>query len=101
MDAAGLHGLLQAARARLQAGEEVEVAECEALIRRVNGYASTATTGELRLLKAGVDDLTEAVHARMEEIDEALQRVHDGRRGVHGYAQLRSHSTAQRLRKRV
>jgi len=101
MDATGLAELLQAACARLQAGEEVEVAECESLVQRVNAYASTAAVDELHLLKAGVDDLTEAVHARMAEIDHALKRVKEGRRGVQGYSQLRSHSTAQRLRKRV
>ena len=101
MDATGLAALLQATSGRLRAGEEVEAADCEALIQRVNTYAATAAVGELRLLKAGVDELTAAVHVRMAEIDQALQRAKEGRRGVQGYSQLRSHSTAQRLRKRV
>lgn len=92
---------LHATRDLVERGEDVDIAACAALIGRVNQRAADAPPAELRSLQAGVGALTAAVEARMQEIDEKLQRIRHGRKGVHGYARLRSHSTAQRLRKRV
>ena len=88
-------------RVRLERGEDIDVQECEVLVQKVNAFAANASPEDLGALKAGIEGLTAAVHERMGEIDATLKRVLDGRRGVHGYSQLRSHRTAQRLRKRV
>lgn len=85
----------------VERGEDVDIAACQHLIARVNQFAASAPPAELVSLQAGVKALTGAVHARMAEIDKKLRRIKKGRKGVHGYARLRSHSTAQRLRKRV
>ncbi|MEC7947066.1 MAG: hypothetical protein VX265_05825 [Myxococcota bacterium] len=101
MSAADLLAELDATRSFVEAGEDVDIAGCEALIARVNQHASHASRADLEMLQAGVQALTEAVYDRMDEIDDKLKKIRDGHRGVHGYARLRSHSTAQRLRKRV
>lgn len=101
MPAADLLAALSETRSLVESGEDVDIAACEALIARVNEHAASAPRAELEALQAAVNGLTDAVQARMQEIDEQLKRIQKGHRGVHGYAQLRSHSTAQRLRKRV
>lgn len=101
MSASGLLEELEAARAVVERGEDVDIAACEALIGRVNAHAAGAPRAELEALQAAVQALTDSVQERMRDIDAQLQKIQEGRRGVHGYAQLRSHSTAQRLRKRV
>ena len=88
-------------RERLERGDDIDVRECELLVQQVNTFAAKASPEDLGALKAGIEALTAAVQERMGEIDATLKRVLDGRRGVHGYSQLRSHRTAQRLRKRV
>jgi hypothetical protein len=88
-------------RTLVEAGADVDVPACESLIGRVNQHASSASRSELEALQENVRLLTVAVTARMQEIDDKLGRIREGRRGVQGYARLRSHSTAQRLRKRV
>lgn len=101
MRAADLLTELDATRALVERGEDVDIVACEALIGRVNQYASSAPPAELESLQAAVGALTQSVQARMQAIDDKLKRISKGRKGVHGYARLRSHSTAQRLRKRV
>lgn len=92
---------LRATQDRVERGEDVDIAACQHLIARVNERAASAPRVELTALQSGVKALTDAVHDRMAEIDSKLRRIKKGRKGVHGYARLRSHSTAQRLRKRV
>ena len=101
MGAADLLAELDATRCLVEAGDDVDVAACEALIGRVNQHAASASRADLEALQAGVEAMTAAVHARMGEIDGKLKKIREGHRGVHGYGSLRSHSTAQRLRKRV
>jgi hypothetical protein len=101
VSAADLLSELHTTRTRVEQGEDVDIASCEALIGRVNQHAASAPPAELESLQAGVKALTDAVQSRMTEIDQKLRRIRKGRKGVHGYARLRSHSTAQRLRKRV
>lgn len=88
-------------QSRVEDDGDVDLKRCEALIARVNQHAASAPRAELEALQAGVTALTDAVQARMSKIDQKLSRIKKGRKGVHGYARLRSHSTAQRLRKRV
>ena len=92
---------VHACRDRLSRPDDVDFDEYERLVARVTEVAPSLDTGQLTDLRDAFAELTEAAEARMEAVGEQLKQIQKSRRGVRGYARLRSHSTAQRLRKRA
>ena len=90
----------QAARA-VSTDEVVDVQSLRELALEAVSTASLCTTHEKKAILLGVQRLQLALKSRMSKTTERLNGMGKGRRAVHGYASLRSHTTPQRMYRKV
>jgi hypothetical protein len=101
MDAVALCAALDDVRLRLASGDDVPVAEVEALLSQVPGSVEGSARADVAALKASVDRLLSDVRQAQTVLGEHLDRLGRGRRGNEGYRSLRANRKTQRLYRRA
>ena len=94
---ASLHAEIGRCFERLGAGEELDAAECAALMQRIEALVPSLDPSQMVDLKRDLDQLIEEVTARLEHIETELKQVQQSKKGLKGYSHIRSYGTQQRL----
>ena len=81
--------------------EALEMAVVKELAQRARSLGPGAEGDERRQLMEGIELLHRFVSEGMSRMEEDLQTIGRQRKGIRGYAQLRSNPTSQRLHRRA